>query len=121
MTDKIPLLEGTTPVAWRWRYVRESGPDKWTVRQSPVAPFSGSAEFSAIEVEPLYLAPSLARKASSADRLVEALEQIIAEMQYPNSLERGFSHGKPTLADMTKRVAIAEDIARQALPEWSQS
>lgn len=42
------------PVAWRWRYVRNDGPDKWVVRQSPIEPQPARDGFCAIEVEPLY-------------------------------------------------------------------
>jgi hypothetical protein len=42
------------PVAWRYRYLRSSGPDHWIVRQSPIEAREGDGTWAGVEVEPLY-------------------------------------------------------------------
>ena len=50
-------------------------------------------------------------------RLREALESIADGMIFPNQLESGFVHGKPTFADMRVRVDFAGYAARAALAQ----
>lgn len=45
----------------------------------------------------------------------EALQAISDEMKFPNQLESGFVHRKPTLADMQSRVGLARSISAMAL------
>lgn len=48
------MLDGVEPVAWKWRYVRKSGPSGWLVRQTPIQATVGTDRFAAVEVEALY-------------------------------------------------------------------
>jgi hypothetical protein len=77
-------LREAQPVAWRWRYVRERGPDGcWLHRGSPIAACEAHPGHAAREVQPLYTADALALLSAPAVQpggdLVEAIARIPAE------------------------------------------
>ena len=70
---------------------------------------------AAAEIERLRAAEAPLR--AEIARLREALESIADGMIFPNQLESGFVHGKPTFADMRVRVDFAAYVARAALAQ----
>lgn len=70
------------PVAWRWRYVRESGPDGWTHRGAPIDAYDAGPGFCSREVEPLYTRPARPEPVVDGDRPVTevATELLLAEV-----------------------------------------
>lgn len=114
MTDKIPLLEGTTPGPWGFEITDRIiwlGTIKTNANGSKVdvvvADFDCGPDYSEAfnarqlaNARLIAAAPSLARKAASADRLAALLDEICSE----------FAQGHPLIV-----------AGRQALNEWSQS
>jgi len=113
MTDKIPLLAETATVGAVSSTVSvailniDSRFPNW--RPTPV--MAGYAKAVAHETERLIAAPSLARKAASADRLASVLEmagELIAHLDEQDG-------------DMQASVETTQKAIQQALNEWSQS
>jgi len=127
MTDKIPLLEGTTPLAWRYEKEGKAFVHKSRLKEG------GSVYYGPGYAEtPLYAAaPSLARKAASADRLAEALKRIDGEapakeasaraaVGFPPSRDPEYDDGNSIVEEafeegVARGLWIAAQIARDAL------
>jgi hypothetical protein len=110
MTDKIPLLDRTTPLAWRYEKGNKAFVHKSRLKEG------GRAYYGLGYTEtPLYAAdPDLARKAASADRFESALKAI-------QSLGGNVDHdnpGGPNDAAMRGSLLMtAKELASQALTE----
>jgi len=74
MTDTKP--SDVEPVAWRWRYIRESGPAHWIVRGTPRQSLPATHGFCAVEAEPLYSATTLAAQQARIGHMERALKRI---------------------------------------------
>lgn len=62
-----------------------------------------------------FISSDILQAAATITELVSELEAIEAEMRFPNQLEAGFVHGRPTYKDMAQRVELAGSIARAVL------
>ena len=114
MTD---ILKGTSPVAWRWEG-RNRSSGHWERRLTSYKPDETDDQYCR-NIVPLYLTPSLARKAASADKLVEAADDLAnAERAYRLCHDlKGDGHNETGRAwDYMRRCG---DKLRQALAEYN--
>lgn len=94
--------------------------DDLELRLRQPAVFAEPAESQRCRLVMAKAADEIARLRAENEALREALADIDAEMQFPNPLEVGFVHGRPTFVDMQRRVETAQSICRAALQEGSR-
>lgn len=87
---------GGEAVAWRYRYVRQTGADPhWIVRQSPIAASPLTEQWAGVEVQPLYTLPPppadettwIERSRSNAAKYAEGEDRFFAAIPTPPPAE----------------------------------